>query len=54
MEADVSASNNVIGIGRSPFELIRPEGLWDVPGPLDRSASRGNKGESLQRRAVST
>ncbi|HEY1708466.1 MAG TPA: GNAT family N-acetyltransferase [Rhizomicrobium sp.] len=23
-----------------PMVLIRPEGLWDVPGPLDRSATR--------------
>lgn len=23
-----------------PFRIIRPEGEWDVPGPLDRSASR--------------
>ena len=52
MEADVPPSNNVIGIGRSPFELIRPEGLWDVPGPLDRSASRGSRGESLSRRVA--
>ena len=52
MEADVSACNDVIGIGRSPFELIRPEGAWDQPGPLDRSASRGTRGESLPRRAA--
>ena len=51
MEADVPLSNDVIGIGRSPFELIRPEGAWDVPGPLDRSAARGSRGEMLQRRA---
>ena len=52
MQADLSASNDVIGIGRSPFELIRPEGLWDVPGPLDRSANRGSRHESLPRRAA--
>jgi predicted GNAT family N-acyltransferase len=52
MEADVSACNDVIGIGRSPFELIRPEGAWDRPGPLDRSALRGTRGESLSRRAA--
>lgn len=52
MEADVSACNDVIGIGRSPFELIRPEGAWDTPGPLDRSAARGTRGESLPRRAA--
>ncbi len=52
MEADVPLSNDVIGIGRSPFELIRPEGAWDVPGPLDHSTTRGSKGETLTRRAV--
>jgi predicted GNAT family N-acyltransferase len=52
MEAPVSPSNDVIGIGRSPFELIRPEGAWDQPGPLDRSATRGSKGDTLARRAL--
>jgi predicted GNAT family N-acyltransferase len=52
MEAVVSASNDVIGIGRSPFELIRPEGQWDQPGPHDRSSMRGSKGEYMPRRAV--
>lgn len=52
MEAEVSPSNDVIGIGRSPFELIRPEGLWDRPGPLDRSAARGSKGEGAMAMAA--
>jgi predicted GNAT family N-acyltransferase len=52
MEADVPSSNDVIGIGRSPFELIRPEGAWHVPGPLDRSATRGSNGETLARRTM--
>ena len=41
MEAVVSPADNPMAIGRSPFELIRPEGAWDTPGPLDRSAMRG-------------
>ena len=51
MEAPVLPSNDVITIGRSPFELIRPEGAWDRPGPLDRSAVRGHNGERLVRHA---
>jgi predicted GNAT family N-acyltransferase len=52
IEADIKASNDVIAIGRPPLEMIRPEGQWDRPGPLDRSAMRGTKGESLPRRAA--
>lgn len=51
MEADLALKDDAIGIGRSPFELIRPEGAWDRPGPLDRSAERGASGETLKRRA---
>ena len=51
MHAPVLASNDVMTIGRSPFELIRPEGAWDQPGPLDRSATRGHTGERLVRHA---
>lgn len=50
MEAVVSASDDAIGIGRPPLELIRPEGQWDRPGPLDRSARRGSTGALLNRR----
>lgn len=52
IEAEIAPANNVIRIGRPPLEMIRPEGAWDVPGPLDRSASRGSRGESLARRAA--
>ncbi len=52
IEADIAPSNDVIAIGRPPLEMIRPEGAWDVPGPLDRSAMRGTKGESLARRVA--
>jgi predicted GNAT family N-acyltransferase len=52
IEADIRTSNDVIRIGRPPLEMIRPEGAWDRPGPLDRSATRGSKGETLARRAL--
>lgn len=52
IEADIAPANNVIRIGRPPLEMIRPEGAWDVPGPLDRSASRGSRGENVARRAA--
>ena len=52
IEADIKPANDVIHIGRPPLEMIRPEGAWDVPGPLDRSASRGTRGESLARRVA--
>jgi predicted GNAT family N-acyltransferase len=52
IEADIAPANDVIRIGRPPLEMIRPEGAWDVPGPLDRSASRGTRGESLARRVA--
>lgn len=30
-----------IGLGADPYVIIRPEGLWDTPGILEMSASRG-------------
>ena len=30
-------------IGTNPHVLIRPEGRWDIPGPLERSIDRGAK-----------
>jgi predicted GNAT family N-acyltransferase len=41
MEGAIAPAANPIGLGHSPYELIRPEGAWDRPGPLDRSAGRG-------------
>ena len=52
IEADIAPANDVVTIGRPPLEMIRPEGQWDQPGPLDRSAARGSRGQSLPRRAV--
>lgn len=52
MEAAIPPANDVIRIGRPPLEMIRPEGQWDVPGPLDRSAARGARSDSLPRRSA--
>ena len=30
-----------INLGADPYVIIRPEGLWDTPGVLEMSASRG-------------
>jgi predicted GNAT family N-acyltransferase len=40
MVGDIAAAGAPIGLSNSPYELIRPEGAWDTPGPLDRSATR--------------
>ena len=36
---------NVIGARADPYVIIRPEGEWDVPGVLDKSAGRSGSGE---------
>ncbi|AOH85648.1 GCN5 family acetyltransferase [Sphingomonas panacis] len=46
LEASFEPSNRRIAIGDDPYVLIRPEGDWDRPGPLDVSILR-----SQQRRA---
>lgn len=40
MIAELDAEPSRIAIGEDPYILVRPENLWDVPGPLDRSKSR--------------
>jgi hypothetical protein len=40
MVGNIAPSAQPIGLNHSPYELIRPEGAWDTPGPLDRSAAR--------------
>jgi predicted GNAT family N-acyltransferase len=35
MAGEIPRTNCALHIGDSPLQLIRPEGLWDVPGPLD-------------------
>jgi predicted GNAT family N-acyltransferase len=39
---DTDPSPNAIGLGVDPYVLMRPEGRWDRPGVLDRSAQRGS------------
>jgi len=40
IEGDISAHPEPLTRGSDPLVLIRPEGKWDEPGVLDRSASR--------------
>ena len=40
MRGDIAVAARPIDMARSPYEIIRPEGAWDVPGPLDHSAER--------------
>lgn len=35
--------NNALGLHSNPYVLIRPEGQWDEPGILERSATRSAK-----------
>nr|WP_291607022.1 GNAT family N-acetyltransferase [Bradyrhizobium sp.] len=38
---DPEPDAQAIALGMDPYVLMRPEGKWDQPGILDRSASRG-------------
>lgn len=40
LEARFDEADDRIAIGADPYILIRPEGDWDRPGPLDHSRSR--------------
>ena len=52
MEGAIAPAEHPIGLGHSPYELIRPEGAWDRPGPLDRSAGRAVTVEAGKRAAA--
>jgi len=39
---DTDPSPTAIALGVDPYVLMRPEGRWDRPGVLDRSAQRGS------------
>ena len=41
MGGPIKPHPHAIAAGDDPFRIIRPEGAWDVPGPLDKSISRG-------------
>ena len=40
LEAALPEADDTIAIGQDPYVLIRPEGDWDRPGPLDLSRDR--------------
>lgn len=44
MEGELPSIENALSLQSDPYVLIRPEGNWDSPGVLDRSASRGAVG----------
>jgi len=52
MEGPIAPAERPIGLGHSPYELIRPEGAWDRPGPLDRSAARATANDDPERVAA--
>ena len=52
MEGAIALAEHPIGLGHSPYELIRPEGARDRPGPLDRSAGRAVTVETGKRAAA--
>lgn len=52
MEGAIAPAECPIGLNHSPYELIRPEGAWDRPGPLDRSATRAVAVEAAKRVAA--
>jgi predicted GNAT family N-acyltransferase len=40
LEAKLAPTSDRLAIGEDPYVMIRPEGEWDRPGPLDRSRDR--------------
>jgi hypothetical protein len=40
MSAEVSPHSEAITLMSDPYLIVRPEGRWDAPGSLDRSAER--------------
>ena len=40
MQGDLTPPNDALGLHSDPLVLLRPEGAWDRPGVLDRSAAR--------------
>lgn len=41
MEIPIAPHPDALTIRADPLQIIRPEGQWDEPGVLDRSAARG-------------
>jgi predicted GNAT family N-acyltransferase len=44
MEGELPSVENSLTLQSDPYMLIRPEGRWDMPGVLEKSASRGAAG----------
>jgi len=40
---DTDPNPGAVALGDDPYVLLRPEGRWDRPGVLDRSAQRGSR-----------
>jgi predicted GNAT family N-acyltransferase len=40
MVGEISPHDDALTVNSDPYVLVRPEGLWDQPGALDRSAAR--------------
>lgn len=47
-EWDLEPAADSLNIDTDPLILIRPEGRWDEPGVLDRSAARGGSNKSRE------
>ena len=41
MVDEIEPSAEAVTISDGPYRIIRPEGSWHKPGPLERSADRG-------------
>jgi predicted GNAT family N-acyltransferase len=46
IEVDLEPPANALNLNTDPLIFLRPEGLWDEPGVLDRSAARGASNKS--------
>jgi len=46
MEWDLEPASDSLSLNTDPLILMRPEGLWDEPGVLDRSAARCGSNKS--------
>ncbi|MBX9814524.1 MAG: GNAT family N-acetyltransferase [Sphingomonas sp.] len=51
LEAALPEAGDIIAIGQDPYVLVRPEGDWDRPGPLDRSRDRASPTRQTRIRA---
>jgi hypothetical protein len=40
MVDEIAPSPAALSLADGPYRLIRPEGAWHVPGPLEHSADR--------------